>query len=57
MADIVLCNLCDDATHEAVAKGQHITFTRLEPGRDVLDHLDRPVFVSDYTAILSVRPN
>ena len=54
MHDIVLCNLCDDATREAVALGYRFTFVRLEPGRDVLDHLDRPVFMSDYRLFLTV---
>jgi hypothetical protein len=55
-AEILLCNICDDATHQAVALGQHITFIRLEPGRNVLDRLDRPVLLSDYRVLLRVRP-
>ncbi len=54
--DIVLCNMCDDARGDAVALGQRIALVRLEPGRDVLDHLDRPVTLSDYTVALTVAP-
>ncbi len=54
--DITLCNMCDEATREALALGLRITFTRLEPGRNVLDDLNRPVQLSDYTVFVTVAP-
>jgi hypothetical protein len=51
---IVLCNLCDGATREAVVAGRRVTLMRLEPGRDVLDPLSRLIVLEDYTIVLAV---
>ena len=51
---IVLCNLCDEATREAVVAGRQVTMMRLEPGRELLDKLSRLVVLEDYTVVLAV---
>jgi hypothetical protein len=52
---IVLCNLCDGATREAVVAGRRVTLVGLEPGRDVLDPFSRLVVLWDYTVVLAVE--
>ena len=51
---VVLCNACDYATRTARYGSHTITLLRLEPGREVLDPLSRPVQLSDYTVVLQV---
>lgn len=51
---VVLCNACDEATREAQVAGRAVTLLRLEPGRDLLDPLSRPVVLGDYTVVLAV---
>jgi hypothetical protein len=52
---IVLCNMCDEATREAVVAGLRVTLMRLEPGRDVLDRLSRLTVLADYAVVLLVE--
>ena len=52
---LVLCNMCQDATRHANYGTYTLTLLRLEPGREVLDPLNRLITLQDYTVILGVE--
>lgn len=52
---LVLCNSCEDGMRTGEYGHHNITLLRLEPGRDVLDPLNRPVVLEDYTVVLGVE--
>ena len=52
---IVLCNSCDDASRSAQYGRHTLTLVRLEPGRKVLDPLNRLAELRDYTVVLGVE--
>jgi len=52
---VVLCNACDAAARTADYGRYTLTLVRLEPGRVVLDPLNRLEELRDYTVVLGVE--
>lgn len=51
----VLCNLCEGAGRSGHVAGRVVSLTGLEPGREVLDPLGRPIVLADYAVVLAVE--
>ena len=51
---IVLCNLCEDGTREAVVAGFRLRLERLEPEVVVIEALGRLAVLTDYTVMVTV---
>ncbi len=51
---IILCNLCDDGTRDAVTGGQRFSLRGLAPPTEVLDAMGRLPVLADYTVTLAV---
>jgi hypothetical protein len=53
---VVLCNLCDDGTREAVIAGLRVTLVRVEPDREGQAKMGRAPELRDYVAVVTVGP-
>jgi hypothetical protein len=53
---VMLCNACDGNHTTVMVADKTLTYSRLSPGRDVLDPMARPPVLADYTLQITVAP-